>query len=126
MRVRYRTLDLRSHSEKERSYVAPPQLFLTVSRDYEVHVVSVFDGVVFVLIVDDLSSPVFQPACLFEVVDSGVPSDWVCRVFSGGPVALVMGPEFIAGSVESYNAMVDQERAQVEAFWERAERLASA
>lgn len=123
MRVRFRGLDPRTLSPDEARYVSPSQTFLTADRDYDVHAVSVYDRVVFLLVIDDQSTPVFLPRALFEVVDPGVPTDWICNSFPEGPVQLVLGPAFIAKDLDAYDAMIDQRAAQVSQFWQRARSL---
>jgi hypothetical protein len=119
MRVRFREIDLTNCSAKELSYVSPSQLFFSASREYEVHAISVYDEVTFLLVVDDLNTPSFRPRVAFDTIEAGVPADWICNTFANGPIQLLLGPEFIAKNADAYNAMVDQERVQVEAFWQR-------
>jgi hypothetical protein len=121
MRVCFRMPDLQTCSKHEAAYVSPTQLFLSVSRDYDAHAVSVYDGVSFLLVVDDKDTPVFLPRLLFEVLEPSIPRDWICNLFPCGPVQLVLGPAFLARDLVSYNAMVDQEAAQVENLWRRIE-----
>lgn len=123
MRVRYREPDLSVCPKHEAKYVSPSQLFFTSLKGYEVHAVSVYDGVVFMLVVDDLNTPCFRPRVLFDVVDTSVSGDWICNSFATGPIQLVLGPEFIAKDAVAYNAMIDQGVAQVERFWRRIDVL---
>jgi hypothetical protein len=69
-------------------------------------------------VVDDLGYPNWEPAWLFDVVDSAIPGDWICSAFHDDP-ALVLGPDFIARSLEEYVAMVELDPQQVERFWNR-------
>jgi len=98
------------------------QALVTVGTDYEVHAAAVFEGVVLVQVVDDLGYPGWKPAWLFDVVDSAIPADWICSTYHGEP-ALVLGLEFVAGSVGNYASMVELEAAQVDRFWKRVENL---
>jgi hypothetical protein len=91
---------------------------VTVGVEYDVHAAAVFEGLVLMLLVDDLGYPGWKPAWLFDVVDSAIPNDWIFCSFHDDP-ALVLGPDFIARSVESYTAMVELEPGQVERFWSR-------
>jgi hypothetical protein len=71
--------------------------------------------------IDDLGYPSWKPAWLFDVVDPSIPGDWICSTFRDDP-CLVLGPAFVAGSLEAYAAMVELEPAQVEQFWQRVEK----
>lgn len=123
MRVRFRSLAVDASLSNEAGYISRGQIFLSPGKSYEVYVVSVYDGVVFMQVVDDLETPIFLPRTLFEVVDSQVPQDWICNAFPGGPVQLVLGPTFVAEGLGSYEAMIDQRRPQVEKFWRRVDSL---
>jgi hypothetical protein len=123
MRVRFRNPKREDVPREEAVYISPSQIFLTAGRDYEVHAVSVYDRLVFVLVVDDKETPIFLPRTIFDVSDPGVPGDWICNVFPEGPVQLVLGPPFIAKDLDSYNAMIDQRMEQVTQFWKRVESL---
>lgn len=124
MRVRFRAPELATLPRDEAIYVSPQQLFLSLDKTYVVHAVSVYDHIVFVQIVDDLDTPVFKPRVLFEMVESGVPRDWICNVFADGPVQMILGPSYVAKDLDSYNAMIDQRIAQVEQFWRRVDSKA--
>lgn len=121
MRVRFRKPELAALSSEERFFVSPKQLFLSTGRDYPVYAVSVYEKVVFVQVVDDKETPTFLPRALFQMVDSEVPKDWICNLFPDGPIQMVLGPPFVAKDLDAYNAMIDQEAAQVERFWRRVE-----
>jgi hypothetical protein len=121
MRVRFRNPERSTLSRDEASFFSPQQTFLSSGKDYVVHAVSVYRGVAFVQIVDDDDTPVFLPRALFETVATDVPHDWICSLFPEDPVQLVLGPAFMAKDLAAYEAMVDQERAQVERFWGRIE-----
>lgn len=121
MRVRFHRPNLESCPRHEAKYTSMSQLFLSHGNEYEVHAVSVYDGVTFLLVIDDLDTPTFRARTAFSVVESAIPPDWVCSVFDSGSIQLVLGPKFIAQDVASYNAMVDQEWAQVERLWARLE-----
>lgn len=94
---------------------------VSVSKEYDVHGLTTFGDVTLLQIVDDLRYPSWQPAWLFSVVDSGIPSDWICNVFDSGSVML--GPEFVAKDEESYTDMVELAADQVDRFWKRIESL---
>src|SRR5688500_16950175 len=116
MRVRARQADHAAAPAPVRPYLG--QTSITAGKEYEVHAVAVFEGLVHVQVVDDLGYPGWRPAWLFDFVDSAVPTDWICSMFHDKP-ALVLGPEFVAGSQERYAAMVELEPEQVKRFWKR-------
>lgn len=119
MKVRFRNPARDTLSEREAFYVSPSQIFLSSSKDYEVHAVSVYDNVSFAMIVDDKDTPIFLPRVLFDVVDKEIPDDWICNMFPTGSIQLVVGPEFLAKDLASYNAMIDHEPFQVQSLWQR-------
>mgnify|MGYP001217427755 CR=1 FL=1 len=119
MRVRARQVNLAEAPDSIREFLGnPDQVLVSPGKEYEVHAVAVFKGQVFMLFVNDLDYPNWKPAWLFDVVDSAIPTDWICSTFHDEP-SLVLGPDFIAGSVEEYNAMAELEPEQVERFWRR-------
>ena len=121
MRVRFRNPAPDAYTSEEAKYVAPGQTFLSTEKHYDVHAVSVYDGVVFVQVVDDNRTPVFDPRALFDVIDTRVPEDWICNVFSEGLVQLVLGPRFVAKDLASYDGMIDHRGPQVDEFWKRVD-----
>ena len=72
-----------------------------------------YQKVIFVLVLDDYETPVFIPRDLFEIVSKVVPSDWICNTFTEHGLDFVLGPELIAKDLDSYNAVIDQEREQI-------------
>lgn len=100
-------------------------LHISIGTVYEVHALAVFDGMVFLLILEDgqRDFPHWNPAWLFEVCDWSVPDDWICNIISGGleGLQMVLGPEFIAKDEESYCRMAELEKESVDAFWKRIE-----
>ena len=118
MRVRFRDPSPDSYSGYG-FHISPSQLRLSAGKEYDVHAVSVYDGIVFVQIVDDHDHPDFQARVLFDVVDPSIPGDWICNVFPTGPVQLVMGPPFVAKDLASYCAMADQDWDVVQLLWRR-------
>lgn len=116
MRVRARQVDLTQAPPSLRLYLG--QVLVSPDREYEVHAVAVFEGLAMMQVVADLGHPVWEPAWLFDVVDSSLPSDWICSTFRNNP-SLVLGPDFVAGSLEAYVSMVELHPEQVDRFWER-------
>lgn len=94
---------------------------VTLSTEYEVHALTTFNGVTLLQIVDDLRYPSWQPAWLFEVIDTDIASDWICNVFGDG--SLVAGPRFVAESEEAYAEMIELASDQVERFWSRVDSI---
>lgn len=117
MRVRARATDRAAAPEPVRPYLgAAPAV--TTGKEYEVHAAAVFEGLFLLQIVDDSQYPSWKPAWLFEVLDPAMPSDWICSCFPDEP-SVVLGPWFIARSLEAYQAMVELEPEQVDRFWKR-------
>ena len=119
MRVAARNVDWSERPANLAPFTKKSQTFLTVGREYEVHALSVVDGVLMLQVVDDLKVwPSWDASWLFELVDTSIPSDWICNIFDAGQI-LVLGPAFLAKDRESFGAMVDLERDQVDRFWKR-------
>ena len=94
------------------------QNFVTPGVEYEVHALVSSDGVVLAQIVNDVNWPDWSPVWAFDVIDQTIPDDWMCSVFKDGSW-LVLGPAFIAASVEDYDAMVELEADKQTLFWRR-------
>lgn len=124
MIVSFRSFEPAVCPPREAQYVTPSQVFLSMGKHYEVHALSVYDGVCFLLVVDDASAADFKPRALFDVVDPELPADWICNTFPTGPVQLLIGPEFIARDVASYDDMIDQRAEQLARFRERLTKRA--
>jgi hypothetical protein len=93
---------------------------ITVGKEYEVHALSVFEGVVGLLIICDVNIPIWLPGWFFEVCKTFVPDDWICTLPSES-LQMVIGPEFIAADEASHNRMVELDSESVTAFWRRIE-----
>lgn len=119
MRVRVREVDHSTAPSQVQPYLG--QTLTTVGADYEVHAMSVFEGVVLLQVIDDVGYPGWKPAWLFDVLDSAMPSDWICSTFHDEP-SLVVGPSFVAAGLEGYQAMVELEPKQVDLFWRRVDQ----
>lgn len=111
MRVQFRNPDMSDCPPQVEPYARDPNL--TAGREYEVHAITVFEGVVSMLVIDDLEYPGWKPAWLFTTTDQTLPQDWVCNAFPDWP-ELLIGPDFIAGSQEAYAGMVELETLQVQ------------
>jgi len=108
--------------ENIRPFISAQQTKVKPGRQYRVIALSIYKSVLFVLIFDDHELLSFVPSCYFETIDSTVPNDWICSLSLGAMVDLVIGPEFIAKSLDSYNRTVDLEADQVEKIWRWAHR----
>ena len=99
------------------SFISPNQTFITPGKEYFVYALSIYIKIVFALVIDDLNTPVFLPASIFETISPEVPCDWICNLGVDDDLEMILGPEFIAKDLEAYSSMVDQESDQVERFW---------
>jgi hypothetical protein len=118
MRVEFRNPDMSECPVRLERYASDPNV--TPEREYEVHAISVYEGVVAFLVINDLDIPAWLPAWLFRVTDRSLPSDWICNSLPDWP-ELLAGPTFIADSQEAYAGMVELDSAQVGRLRQRAE-----
>ena len=118
MRVRARVKDYATAPKAIRLYLG--QTLITSGREYQVYAAAVFEGIVVVQVVDDSGGPGWKPAWLFEVVERTVPEKWICSIFRDEP-SLILGPAFVAGTLDQYKAMVELDPEQVAAFWKHVE-----
>jgi hypothetical protein len=100
------------------AYESPTQIFLSAERDYECHAIAWFEAKLLLQVVDDLGEPAWHRMERFEIVDRSIPADWIINIFKSEP-RMVIGPPFVAESIESYNAMVLKERPQIDLFMAR-------
>jgi hypothetical protein len=120
MKVRARAFKPTDVSAKLSPYLN--QRFVTVAKEYDVHAIAVFNGIVFVQTVDDLGYPSWSPDVIFDVSDHSIPSDWICSLLanqSSDDASLLLGPEFVAKDQASYEAMVEMDAEKVDQFWKR-------
>lgn len=82
------------------------QVAVTTARAYEIHAVALFEGILFVQVIDDRGMPTWWPAWLLDLTDRSLPPDWICNLFPDQP-AMVLGPEFVARDQGSYAGMVE-------------------
>ena len=116
MRVRARQFDPADVPVEIELYLH--QHFVTTGHEYDVQALAIFEGHAFYQIVDDLPMPAWREAWAFDLVDSAIPADWICSVFQEQP-RLVLGPPFLAESIEAYETMVELHPEQVLRFWRR-------
>jgi hypothetical protein len=98
---------------------------ITLGKEYEVHALSVFQGVVCLQIVNDVNIISWLPSWFFEISEPTMPKDWVCCL-PGENLQVVLGPEFVASDESSYNRMVELDSELVTAFWRRVDAKAQA
>ncbi len=65
-----------------RAFMGSNQTFVGPPNEYEVHAMSLFDGVLFFQVVNDIRFPAWVPSIVFEIVDGTMPNDWKCNLFS--------------------------------------------
>lgn len=119
MRVVARGVDPLDAPPAVAPFVSPGQVFLTRGREYDVHAIAVFRGVVQLQVTDDhyhgSGFPAWYPAWLFDVVEHSLDNGWIVGVFQAEP-AIVIGPDFVAASLESYEQMVELYREKLDRF----------
>lgn len=125
MRVRALKIEMDKLSPRIRSLLGEDQIFLTPSNEYDVHAISVVDGMVDFQIVDDHGYIYWVPYILFEVLDGTLTHDWVYNQFSqlNEIDTMLIGPIFIVQDKESFVDMVELVPDQVQKFWERIDSL---
>ena len=126
MRVRARNVQAGDCSPRIRAFIGENQRFLTPPNEYEVHAMSLFDGFLFLQIVNDIRFPAWLPFVLFEEIDGTIPSDWKCTFFprnSERGLLMLLGPDFIVRDEKSYQEMVELDAEQVDRFWKRIDLL---
>jgi hypothetical protein len=119
MRVRGINFDWDNLETNLISFVSKTQTFVTPGKEYEVHAVSVYKKVVFLLLVDDINTPIFIPAPLFEIISSEIPSDWKCNLIGRLDLELIMGPDFLSKDLDAYIGIVDQDAELLTKLWNR-------
>jgi hypothetical protein len=97
--------------QSERHYV--------VGTELDVHAVVVFEGRVQFCVFDRFGDFTGDYAWMFDVLDGAVPRDWIVNCFEGA-VSMVVGPEFVAKSVEAYQAFVELVPEAVQKMRERS------
>jgi hypothetical protein len=109
---------------------APPSLALfipvdsplTVGQEFEVHAITVFQGLIFFQIVEDEGHhPLWVPAWMCKTVAGKMPGDWVANLVDEGH--LVIGPPFLARDLQSYVEMVERNPEQIARFRQRLEAI---
>ena len=118
MIARAKNINWKTLSRAIVSYIPKSQTYLTIGKEYSIYGYSVYKGIVFLLLIDDLERPKFFPASIFELICNDLPSDWGININLGHDVELVAGPDFLVEDLESYVAMVDGEIDLVSRLWE--------
>lgn len=119
MRARARIFDATEAPAEVRPFLG--QVFFTPGSEYEIYALSVVAGVAFFLVIDDLQHPAFRPAWLFDLSEPRVPQEWRCSIFRDES-SLVVGPDFVADGIDSYDAMVDADADKLAQFWRHVGR----
>ncbi len=117
MQVRGLSINWNKVPAEVEPFISSKQTFITPGEKYSVHALSIYNKVLFVLVIDDLNTPVFVPVWLFEIISTDIPDDWICNLKASSEVEMILGPEFLARDIESYNSMVDQESEKLEQLW---------
>ena len=120
MRVRGRSVDWNELPSGLSDYQKESQSFITVGKEYEVHALVVFRGFPLLQVVDDLGLPAWRTSWLFDLVETRIPADWICSVFSD-EASVIVGPDFVARDGDSFGSMVELNGDQVERFWKRVD-----
>jgi hypothetical protein len=107
------------------AFSSESKIYISLGTEYEVYALSVFEGVAFLQIVNDVDIIAWLPAWLFEMRDTTLPHDWIGNLFSTEP-SLVLGPLFVASDEEAYRCMVEQDLASCQKFQRRKDDLAGA
>jgi hypothetical protein len=81
-------------------------IHIEIGSEYEVHAISIFSGVTFFLIINNLNLFDWKIAWLFEIIDKRMPSDWIVSPFTDEP-SLIIGPSIIAEDLDKYNRFVE-------------------
>lgn len=127
MRVRAAKRHRSECPEEIRAFIPGDGAYVTIGKEYEVHCLSIFKGLVDLQIVDDLGYPAWYPLVLFEVTDGTLPNDWQCRCFTNneapGGASMAIGPEFVVKDEASLQAMIELDADQVDRFWKRVDSL---
>lgn len=93
-------------------------IYITKGEEYEVYALSVFEGIVFLQIINDVNIITWLPAWFFEMREASMPSDWICCLL-GTDLQMVLGPKFIAADESTYRRMVELDPEPVARFWAR-------
>jgi len=127
MRVRAIKRQRSECPEEVRPFIPGDGACITIGKEYDVHCISQFKGLVDLQIVDDLGYPAWYPLVLFEVTDGTLPSDWQCRCSTSDEeqrgVSMAIGPEFVVKDEASIQAMIELDAEQVDRFWKRVDSL---
>lgn len=107
--------------QKLRKYFQEDSMSVTFDKEYEIYAISNWQGIFFYQIINDINYPEWVPTNIFFVSDKTIPNDWLCNMLSGD-LRMIIGPEFIAKTEESYNSMVQLEPVSVKQFWERVKK----
>jgi hypothetical protein len=99
---------------------------LEVGNHYLVLAVSIFDGVPFLHHAGASGFLSWTPSWFFQVEDGKVEQDWICNFFElPAGILTVFGPDFVAGSLSKYEAVVNLDPEAVNHVQNRLARLSA-
>jgi hypothetical protein len=124
MRVLAKRSDFRNCPREilDLGFSARSQTAVTIEKEYEVHAMVLWHGVLFLQILNDLRLPAWLPAWLFRSIEVRMPPDWICNLLDE-EIQMIAGPPFVAGDGGSYSRMVALEPSAVQMFWKRLDEL---
>lgn len=104
------------------------QIFVREEAYYAIHCITLFEEELEFLVIDDTPNftdryyPDWYPSPFFDVSDTSIPHDWICRVFDD-KLSFLIGPEFMVKDQVSFEAIRLGEPEPMALFWERLDRL---
>lgn len=106
-----------------------PQSNFTVSigREYRVYAMSLWQGVIFVLLKDDTGLPNWFPIPLFTVTDSRLPENWLFSSHNGDESRLraLWGYDKLVTDVAHYDLLIERDPEALKIFYEEERRWVS-
>ncbi|MEV5576073.1 hypothetical protein AB0L06_39085 [Spirillospora sp. NPDC052269] len=83
---------------------------VTIGSSYPVAAISIYSGMVMVLIRDDAQLPCWYPMEMFDVVDPHLPSDWLFANYSDSEfLQAIWGYEELVMDESHYDALLERE-----------------
>jgi hypothetical protein len=107
-----------------RGYTPSSQIDLVYGQDYRVYAISIWEGLIHYLVLNDETyRPNWEPAMFFDVVDGRLPSTWkyaYWRHLPGSRIDAIWGYEEMASSdPEHYTALIEREPSALRVFEDR-------
>ena len=99
---------------------------VSVGKEYYVFAISLWQGVIYLLLTDDYHLPYWFPMCLFSVNDPRLPEDWLFSFFDDegderGLQAL-WGYDQLINDATHYEALIEREPEALRYFYEEEKR----